>query len=444
MIQELKLLRNNDIKGKKMLIKRNQFVLIFIFALFVGSLLLPNLSLKRTRENISKNVFLKASEKFKFSCLQQFQNNLWINKPFDEVGLRPSIFLQKLVVSPGSIIFVRGDLHGDFVSLEKNLKYLQREGFLDKNDKYKIIKPGFYMAFLGDYIDRGESSVEVLHTLFQLKISNPEQVILIRGNHEDKNICCRYGFYDELCKKYGYQNGSSVFNQICDLFYLLPSALFLGVRDGYEVNYMIFCHGGVDPAIDPKPLLANESSQSFLLVNHLNFDLILPHLSEVGTREAFNRVIKKRFLRKSGLANFKINEDHLYDCSFFWSDFAVGDETDSILSGRGRGFLYGKKFFNDVLRFYSQKGHFVRGVFRAHQHYPWPNKIMRLLKENNGVCKLWGDQGCLPSLSSGAVYTFLVAPNTPYGQSVPFSFDTFGLLHTSADFNNWKMDIINL
>lgn len=42
------------------------------------------------------------------------------------------------------------------------------------------------VIFLGDYIDRGSESLDVLEKVFSLKIAEPDKIILLRGNHELK------------------------------------------------------------------------------------------------------------------------------------------------------------------------------------------------------------------------------------------------------------------
>ncbi|MEA1985799.1 MAG: metallophosphoesterase [Euryarchaeota archaeon] len=42
------------------------------------------------------------------------------------------------------------------------------------------------VVFLGDYIDRGPASLDVLECLFSLKLNEPDTIILLHGNHELK------------------------------------------------------------------------------------------------------------------------------------------------------------------------------------------------------------------------------------------------------------------
>lgn len=79
------------------------------------------------------------------------------------------------ILPEGNAIVV-GDVHGDFDSL---LHILRESRFLRRVEKETV-----HLIFLGDYGDRGEETIEVYFAILRLKIDFPENVVLLRGNHE--------------------------------------------------------------------------------------------------------------------------------------------------------------------------------------------------------------------------------------------------------------------
>lgn len=77
------------------------------------------------------------------------------------------------IIAKYNNIYIISDLHGDYESLFKSLEYIL---FYD-NDSIVI--------FLGDYGDRGPSTLRVLLCILELKARFSDRIVLLKGNHEE-------------------------------------------------------------------------------------------------------------------------------------------------------------------------------------------------------------------------------------------------------------------
>ena len=95
-----------------------------------------------------------------------------------------------------SPVYVFGDFHGNMADLIAFSKLLWPLGM--------HLTPGSFL-FLGDYVDRGQYSIEVLSYLFAQKIMLPDKVFLLRGNHELRavNISLHSRFGDSFTPRLG-------------------------------------------------------------------------------------------------------------------------------------------------------------------------------------------------------------------------------------------------
>ncbi|ELP90427.1 serine/threonine protein phosphatase PP1-2, putative [Entamoeba invadens IP1] len=124
-------------------------------------------------------------------------------------------------------IVVIGDLHGQYFDL---IRHFQVNG----------LPPTTIYLFLGDYVDRGKYSVEVLCLLYALKVKYPDCVYIVRGDHECSRVNRRGGFYSECLRDF-----SSLYpwNAFVSTFNVMP---FAAIIDG-----KILCiHGGLSPLLE--------------------------------------------------------------------------------------------------------------------------------------------------------------------------------------------------
>ena len=138
-------------------------------------------------------------------------------------------------------IFAIGDIHGSYDRLKKLM------------DKIPIDFSRDTLVFIGDYIDRGPHSVEVVDYLMQLKNRVPG-VIFLKGNHEDMldkfiNGDDRFTYL----LNGGQQTLDSYLTKpVQSDFYPIPPDhmdFFKSLRLFYETEEFIFVHAGLRPRV---------------------------------------------------------------------------------------------------------------------------------------------------------------------------------------------------
>lgn len=130
-----------------------------------------------------------------------------------------------LVKIPEPVVVV-GDIHGQFYDL---VHMLNKAG-----DPCKL-----NYLFLGDYVDRGIFGVECLMLLIAIKINYPKKFIMLRGNHESRNMTESFTFREEVISRFD----NEVYDAFMEMFDSLPIACV--VDDKY-----LAMHGGISPELN--------------------------------------------------------------------------------------------------------------------------------------------------------------------------------------------------
>lgn len=214
--------------------------------------------------------------------------------------------------------------------------------------------------FLGDYVDRGPKSLECITLLYALKIKYPENIYLIRGNHETEHQSEAGGFLSECNLK----ASKDTWKKFVETFDYLPIAAV--------VNKKIFCvHGGISPE--------------------------LQSLSQL-------RSLKRPF---------KIPESGML-CDLTWSDPDPAT-TDFAKSSRGTTYTWG---LGAVKKLFKENG--LEMIVRGHQmaplgfNYPFPDDhcvmtIFTSSKDNFMEC----GKAAVMQVEKDAVYTVVELSGTP-------------------------------
>jgi serine/threonine-protein phosphatase PP1 catalytic subunit len=323
----------------------------------------------KNSENTKHNESTKNSENFinfinhlltfnKQMALLQSKNPVENNTPFRfNISARVLIKLCELVKpilqnEPNILeieapVNVFGDIHGQFSDM---IHFLEMTG-LPPNNKF---------LFMGDYVDRGNNSIEVCALLFAMKIMYPSNIQILRGNHECPEVNCLYGLLTECETRFG-NDARLVFNKINEVLCVLPVCAI--------INNKIFCvHGGISP-----------------------------HLKNLDDIKSLNRFGK---IPDSGLL-----------CDLMWSDPSISTSKWGT-NNRGISCTYNNLAINTFL-----KNNKLQLLCRAHQlvsegyKFFGNNKMITVFSAPN-YCGNCGNDGAVMKVNENLVCSFIIIKPT--------------------------------
>ena len=133
--------------------------------------------------------------------------------------------------------------------------------------------------FLGDYVDRGLYGIEVCLLLFALKINHPRTVMMLRGNHETRNMTETFTFRGEVLKRYDVE----IYELFMEVFDSMPVSCNIS-------NKYLAMHGGISPSLQELDQINEIDRRQEVPLNGLLCDLLWA--DPMDDQEAVNGVFK--------------------------------------------------------------------------------------------------------------------------------------------------------
>jgi serine/threonine protein phosphatase 1 len=151
------------------------------------------------------------------------------------------------------LTYAIGDIHGSYTKLRNLLdRCMEHRGVSD-----------FRIVFLGDYVDRGSRSREVVDLLIKTQAQAPDQIVCLKGNHEDMLLSAAKGDDDAPWLDNGGDTtldsyGVGRADEILPAHLAWLDALPLAITD----EQRFFVHAGVRPGVP----LQQQSAQDLLWI----------------------------------------------------------------------------------------------------------------------------------------------------------------------------------
>jgi len=159
---------------------------------------------------------------------------------FQEVNrIIPRLKNKIITEDSSSSVFYIGDTHGAIQESFKIVDFFYK--LFQVNMEIKVV-------FVGDYVDRNPYDLENLSLITAFSLLFPKNVILLRGNHEDRLINIHYGFFDNLLRSFR-EKGEELYEEVIKYFTHLPLVHIAQIHSGEKLARVMAVHGGIP--IDP-------------------------------------------------------------------------------------------------------------------------------------------------------------------------------------------------
>ncbi len=346
-----------------------------------------------------------------------FINNLAAKETF----ITEPYLLQKAINDEGSLCFI-GDIHGSIHSLIRNIWTLIARGDIDK--QLQIINPSLNLVFLGDYIDNGRYNLLTLALLLKLSNNNPDNVFLIRGNHEDeyqgdKKISSNLTLETEKTP-----DGVAIQLSCEMIFSCLPIMIFFTIE---KKGHIRCCHGGGLLKLNAE--INGEQQVNEWLTGGLEV-LTIAELAN-ATAISYRCSAKVEARIKTWLKN-----------RILWGDFK-SDNSEIGIRGNLESISYSQaKEMLEMANSQANPKLRLLAIFRGHQDYGSDLKF--LVKKLNGFDDSY--DGLLATDSRARIFTIkddgylpiFTLSSASEGKSLPVTSCIF--LNTAAPYEAWQAE----
>ena len=278
---------------------------------------------------------------------------------------------------PDEKIIIIGDLHGNFDALNNIIIDLISRDILTEN---LIISEDYKIICLGDFIDRGNKSLETMFVLMLLRLLNLDSFILLAGNHENPIIFNDYGFRDELISKF-VMFEPDLIDRISNSFELLPNAYFVRKPSGKLIQ---FSHAGWSNLENERDFLSSDK-RFFRISDYKSTELlwndielsgrnVLPSDRGAGKKIGILRVVEEmekfNVVKKFGGHQHSLPKNGIEIADFSPGFIRLSQEPSVFVLISG-SINYGSKAINYYPSYLELVGEEVFGYFQYENHKPF-------------------------------------------------------------------------